>query len=439
MAKKTKPLPKMTGEEKLFPDSRFQPMFSDDIADMGVPGVIVEVSREEAESYGMFEETALSAEDAWESMDIPRDNMPSEWTSPTLGPDAKSRLEQWLTRMAEAISAGAVIEDHESNFLFTLLPENHLKQHAVNLANQEAEKKTRRERRTKGNENKFIAECLAMEAESAQEAGALGYMARVLVQATMPHSAKAGNEFSRSNGRMHVSILAPTEVGLPYGSYPRLLLAWLTTEAVRTRSSTLHLGESLSQFMDKLGLLPTGGRWGTIPRLRDQADRLFKSYITAYETAQEGERSRSRGGNIMVADEWDLWWDPSSAAEQGSLFQSWVKLTDRFYQQVTDRPVPVDLRAIRALKKSPLALDLYAWSTYRMSYLAKRTEIPWEALQMQFGADYASTAEGSRNFKKKLIGAMRKVSAVYPELRASEGQSGLLLMPSPSHIRRLSK
>lgn len=296
-----------------------------------------------------------------------------------------------------------------------------------------------RELRTKANQNKFVAECLAMEAESAQEAGALGYMARVLVQATMPHSAKEGNEFSRSNGRLHVSILAPTSVGLPYGSYPRLLLAWLTTEAVRTKSPTLYPGDSLSQFMSKLGLLPTGGRWGTIPRLRDQADRLFRSYVTAYEIEQQSARGRSRGGNIMVADEWDLWWDPRSAADQGSLFQSWVKLTDRFFQQVIDRPVPVDLRAIRTLKKSPLALDLYAWTTYRVSYLSRRAEIPWEALQMQFGADYADTPEGRRNFKKKLMSAMRKVMTVYPDLRATQGNHGLVLLPSPSHIRRLGE
>lgn len=303
----------------------------------------------------------------------------------------------------------------------------------------EATKRANRVARQQRNVDNFLADALAIEAQSAQDAGALGYMARVLVQATMPHSAQAGNEFSRTNGRMHVSILAPSETGLPYGSYPRLLLAWLTTEAVRTKAPILHLGDSLSQFMGKLGLLPTGGRWGTIPRLKEQADRLFKSYVTAYETTADGDRSRSRGGNIMVADEWDLWWDPRSAEEQGSLFQSWVKLSDRFFGQVTDRPVPIDLRAIGALKKSPLALDLYAWSTYRMSYLAHRTEIPWEALQMQFGAGYAESPQGKRDFKKKIIDALRKVSTVYPELRASEGNQGLILLPSPSHVPRLSK
>lgn len=353
--------------------------------------------------------------------------------------EAARRVDEQLAELAAKIGTGEVIPGHDSNFLFSLLPPWIQKKHGTNLARLADEKASKRDRRVKANQDKFIAECLAMEAQSAQEAGALGYMARVLVQATMPHSAKEGNEFSRSNGRLHVSILAPAEVGLPYGSYPRLLLAWLTTEAVRTKSSTLYLGDSLSEFMGKLGLLPTGGRWGTIPRLRDQADRLFKSYVTAYETAKEGERSRSRGGNIMVADEWDLWWDPRAASEQSSLFQSWVKLTERFFSQVTDRPVPIDLRAIRSLKKSPLALDLYAWATYRVSYLSYRTEIPWEALQMQFGADYADDAKGRRNFKAKLIDALRKVSTVYPELRASEGENGLLLLPSPPHIRRLTK
>jgi hypothetical protein len=416
---------------------RFKPIRSTDPADIGVPGVVVEVSRAEAEAWGVIEDDSMSLADAMESLDIPEDNRPSEWTPGQLGADASRRLDQLLSGMVATVDAGGVIEDHETNFLFTLLPASSRQRHADNLATLAGEKANKRERRVKANQDKFIAECLAMEAQSAQEAGALGYMARVLVQATMPHSAKTGNEFSRSNGRIHVSILAPSEVGLPYGSYPRLLLAWLTTEAVRTKSSTLYLGESLSQFMGNLGLLPTGGRWGTIPRLRDQADRLFKSYVTAYETAQEGERSRSRGGNIMVADEWDLWWDPRSAAEQGTLFQSWVKLTDRFFSQVTDRPVPIDLRAIRVLKKSPLALDLYAWATYRMSYLGHRTEIPWEALQMQFGADYANDPKGRRNFKAKLIDALRKVSTVYPELRAREGENGLLLLPSPSHVRRL--
>lgn len=285
--------------------------------------------------------------------------------------------------------------------------------------------------------DRLLDEALAIEAESAKEADALGFMARVLVQATLPHSAQTGNEFTRSNGHLTVSILAPSDVGLPYGSYPRLLLAWLTTEAVRTKTRELVLGPSLSAFMAELGLLSTGGRWGTVPRLKDQMIRLFSSMITASAEIGDGEGPRGRRGrNVVVADDYTLWWDPQRP-QQAALWQSVVRLSEPFFQQIVDRPVPVDMRAIKALKKSPLALDLYAWATYRVSYLARPTEIPWGALMLQFGAGYPDTPQGRRDFRKHFLAALRKVAATYPALRAQEGDRGLSLRPSPSHIARL--
>lgn len=285
--------------------------------------------------------------------------------------------------------------------------------------------------------DRLLDDALAIEAENAREADALGFMARVLVQATLPHSAQTGSEFTRSNGHLTISILAPSDVGLPYGSYPRLLLAWLTTEAVRTKTRELVLGPSLSAFMAELGLLATGGRWGTVPRLKDQMIRLFSSMITASAEMEDGEGPRGRRGrNVVVADDYTLWWDPQRP-QQAALWQSVVWLSEPFFQQIVDRPVPVDMRAIKALKKSPLALDLYAWATYRVSYLSRPTEIPWGALMLQFGAGYPDTPQGRRDFRKHFLGALRKVMTAYPALRAQQGEKGLSLCPSPSHIARL--
>src|SRR5277367_6131729 len=80
----------------------------------------------------------------------------------------------------------------------------------------------------------LIEEATAMEQEAAQEAGAVGYPARMLVQVTMPHSKQSGDKFTRSNGGFSVTMVAASDYGLPYGTVPRLLLAWMTTEAVRT-------------------------------------------------------------------------------------------------------------------------------------------------------------------------------------------------------------
>ena len=60
---------------------------------------------------------------------------------------------------------------------------------------------------------------------------------------------------------------------LPYGNLPRLILAWVSTEAVRTQSRELVLGKSLSEFMRTLGIYNSGGNPQT--RLRNQMRRLF--------------------------------------------------------------------------------------------------------------------------------------------------------------------
>lgn len=274
---------------------------------------------------------------------------------------------------------------------------------------------------------RLISDALAIEAEEAVKAGALGFMARALVQATMPHRKATGTEFSRRNGAFTLSMLAPSAVGLPYGTVPRLLLAWLCTEAVKTKHRELALGDSLSGFMRQLDLVPTGGRWGSIGRLKEQTKRLFSTSISC---VYEGQDKTALLG-FHIADAALLWWHPKSA-DQGSLWQSTVTLTESFFREVVEHPVPVDMRALKALKRSPLALDLYCWLGYRMSYLRRDTEIPWGALAAQFGSDYKQL----RDFKAALLAELRKVLVVYPEARVSTGDSGLLLRPSRPHIAK---
>ena len=54
-----------------------------------------------------------------------------------------------------------------------------------------------------------------------------------------------------------------TQLDLPYGIMPRLLLAWVCTEAVRTQSRELVLGRSLSEFMRSVGVYDDGGIFST--------------------------------------------------------------------------------------------------------------------------------------------------------------------------------
>jgi hypothetical protein len=124
-------------------------------------------------------------------------------------------------------------------------------------------------------------------------------MARILVQATLPHSRphKGPNphEFERVNGRFTLYMNAPPSVGLPYGSYPRLALAWLSTEAVRTRCPETELGPTFSSFMYKLGLTPVTGKRGRTSRLRNQLHRLFSTMIRcSWESGDWDKRADGR-------------------------------------------------------------------------------------------------------------------------------------------------
>ncbi len=281
------------------------------------------------------------------------------------------------------------------------------------------------------NLDQLISEVLAIEAESAKDAGALGFMARALTQATLPHSKKDGMEFNRVNGDFTLTIIAPSKVGLPYGSIPRLLLSWVSTEAVKTQSKTLVMGESVTAFMRQLDLVPTGGRWGSITRLRDQSRRLFSSMVSYTYT---GQPRRWADGGFRIASKTRLWWDDEPPEIHGTP-EGIVELSQEFYSELVTNPVPVDLRALKALKQSPMALDIYVWLTYRLSYLSKPTIIPWEALAMQFGADYTRT----RDFKTAFLGHLRAVCAVYPEARVEVMEQGLGLKPSQPHVAKLPK
>jgi hypothetical protein len=277
--------------------------------------------------------------------------------------------------------------------------------------------------------SRLVDRALEIEWEHAEHAGAMAYFARILVLATMPHSRPKTSQFQRTNGKFTMTMVAMNDaVGLPYGSIPRLVLAWLSTEAVQTRSRRVELGRSLSEFMRQLGMVPTGGQRGDITRLRNQMNRLFAAAIScSYADEDDGYDGRR---SFLIADKIDLWWNPRRPDDQ-TLWESTVLLGEQFYQELIDHPVPLDMRALKALKQSPLALDIYAWLTYRMHALREPVVIPWAALEAQFGAAYGAT----RDFRVKFLRRLKDVLVVYPRARITEvpGQ-GLQLAPSLTSI-----
>ena len=183
----------------------------------------------------------------------------------------------------------------------------------------------------------------------------LGFMARLLALCSLPRTNPGDRiRYKRVNGPYTLYMTAGGGNKLPFGNLPRLLLAWVSTEAVKTQSRVLVLGDSLSDFMRTLGVYSSSGRKYT--RLRNQMRRLFNAHVRLIYKDEYGEASMSSS----VADSSAFWWNPKRPDER-TLWQSKIELGEKFFNEIIRHPVPIDMNTLKSLKRSSLGLDLYLW------------------------------------------------------------------------------
>jgi len=259
----------------------------------------------------------------------------------------------------------------------------------------------------------------------------VGFMARMLVICTLPHTDRelGVNEIiERTNGDYTLYVQPGPKRGLPYGMFPRLIMAWMTQEVQRTRKRELVLGRSLSAFMHEIGSEASWGKKGTATTMRNQMERLFSSRVWLERHTDNSDTVSA----ISVADDWQLWWQPSKA-DQGDLFESTVVLGEKLFEDMLRHPVPFDRRVARAVGHSPLAFDLYIWLTWRISYLKEPVAISWRQLAGQLGADYANPDEFARKARQHL----QTIALAWPELHFETPRGRLFLYPSSPHVPKL--
>ena len=234
----------------------------------------------------------------------------------------------------------------------------------------------------------------------------LGFMARLLALCSLPRS-NPGNrtQYKRVNGPYTLYMNTTADNKLPYGNLPRLILAWVCSEAVRTQSRELVLGKSLSEFMRTIGVYSSSGEKHT--RLRNQMKRLFGCTVSMI---YENERGEARVSSL-VADRTVFWWSEGKP-DQASLWESKIELGEKFFNEIINHPVPLNLNTLNALKRSPLGLDLYLWLVYRIFTLRAPLRLTWRLLYGQFGADpdKASDKFIVRNFRTKCLRELKKMA-----------------------------
>lgn len=252
----------------------------------------------------------------------------------------------------------------------------------------------------------------------------------VFCQVGLPRSKVEGREFMRRSGAAWVNVQAgyldegqgPVPQPIPYGALPRLALAHVSTHAVRHKTREIPIGDSAAQFLELMGMDHDGRRYTT---LRKQMHALAACRL------QLGFKGRTFNGQAV--EQFDAWLANKDTGQR-ALWPGLMVLSEHFYNSLLDGAVPLDLRALHALKGSALALDVYAWLAHRLHRIEGRgVTLYWASLREQFAQEY-SGPEADKNFKSAFLPQLKKVLAVYPQAKVKTVRGGLLLLGSPPPI-----
>ena len=111
---------------------------------------------------------------------------------------------------------------------------------------------------------------------------------------------------------------------------------------------------------------------------------------------------------------------------QASLWESKIQLGERFFHEIITNPLPINMKILKAMKRSPLGLDLYLWLTYRTFGLTRPLRLTWPLLYRQFGVDPARSNDKFtiRNFRTDCLRELKKIKNAWPDLlaRAAAGR-----------------
>lgn len=252
----------------------------------------------------------------------------------------------------------------------------------------------------------------------------------VLCQVGLPRAKVEGREFMRQSGAAWVNVQAgyldegtgPVLQPIPYGVMPRLALAWVSTHAMRTKDREIRIGDSAAEFLRLMGIDNDGRRYAT---LRKQMHALAACRL------QLGFKGRTYNGQPV--QQFDAW-IADRGANQRALWPGKMVLSEDYYSSLIESAVPLDNRALMALKGSALALDIYAWLAHRLHRIEGRGVIlHWKSLREQFAQEYAGK-DPDKDFKKEFLPALRKVLAVYPQAQVKPVTGGVLLLGPPPPI-----
>ena len=266
----------------------------------------------------------------------------------------------------------------------------------------------------------------------------IAFQHTVLCQTSLPYRNPGEDvlRWERKQGRVHLLVNAGealnpetdeyVQLGLPFGAKPRLILAHLNAQAIKTGSPVLDMDDSLTAFVKRVqGRDPTGPN---IRAFKDHLGRLAASVIRM-AVSKDG-RAVQVDSKIVTA--FDLWFTKNE--QQRVLWPSTIRLSEDYFNSLQRHAVPLDERALGALSHSAMALDIYAWLAQRLHRIptGRPQFITWAAIKDQFGQGY----KRMNKFKEVFRVAMKQVLVQYQEANIQEDGRGLTLRNSAPPVAK---
>lgn len=202
------------------------------------------------------------------------------------------------------------------------------------------------------------------------------------------------------------------QVGLPYGAKARLILAHINSEAIRNQSPIVDVQDSMSAFIKRIGLNVDGR---TIAEVKKQLRRLTVSTLSL---GYKDYKNENKGVQIdlKIIKAFDIWFPKDD--RQRVLWTSTVRLTDDYFNSLSNHAIPLDERALAALAHNAMALDIYAWLAQRLHRVDKMKPqfVTWAAMKQQFGKEYVRMCDFKKTFRRYLNIALMQ----YPTAKIKE-------------------
>jgi hypothetical protein len=258
-----------------------------------------------------------------------------------------------------------------------------------------------------------------------QGAQSLCFSSRPFVLCGLPVRRLPPNQllYERRNGHFVLQLTGHPEYGVPFGQ-DRIVPIFLATLAVQQKSQVIRF-RSASEMLDIFGMHKGGKEYR---RLIEAFERIFGATMFFGTDALKGGAKVVHRSRFNFLREATIWYNREANQASSDAFENVIVLSDEFYREITEHPIPTDLDAVRVLSSAPATLDLFMWLSYRCFSAKGEEEVPIfgpRGLAAQLGnVEYARP----RKFREKLEAWLTAIRAMWPDCPARVSSSGKSLI-----------